>query len=200
MRAQGNDDGFRYYRCRARDLGIVCSQRGVVADKLEIKIVDLIRTIKTPADWKKNAIEAIGDLLGNQKLKERVAQIEEMNKQMDFRWDKGFIPNQEEYLQKRLGLQQELEQLKPMPFDELEVAADILQNFDKHWEKAADNPEEQQRLMHLIFEHIGIKNNAVVSVCLRPNYHVTFYQSGSDGRESLSGNFFLVTLLIPTTR
>jgi hypothetical protein len=35
--------------------------------------------------------------------------------------------------------------------DELEVAADILQNFEKHWEKAAGNPAEQQRLMHLIF-------------------------------------------------
>ena len=100
---------------------------------------------------------------------------------MDFRWDNGFIPDQEEYMQKRTSLQQELLQVRPLPFDELEVAADILQNFDKHWEKAADNPEEQQRLMHLIFERIWIKNNEVASVCLRPNYHVTFYQLGSDG-------------------
>ena len=65
--------------------------------------------------------------------------------------------------------------------DELEAAADILKNFEAHWEKAADNPVEQQRLMNLIFERIWIKNNEVASVCLRPNYHVTFYQHGSDG-------------------
>jgi hypothetical protein len=52
--------------------------------------------------------------------------------------------------------------------------------------------------MHLIFERIWIKNSEVVSVCLRPNYHVTFCQSGSDGRRLLSGNFFLVVLPIPS--
>ncbi len=106
-------------------IGIECSQRGVVAQELE-KVRDLIRTMKPPADWKDHAVEAISDLLGNQKLKERVAQTEETIKRMDFRWDNGFIPNQEEYLQKRLGLQQELVRLKPLPMDELEAAADIL--------------------------------------------------------------------------
>ena len=104
-----------------------------------------------------------------------------MIKRMDFRWDNGFIPDQQEYLQKRLGLQQELEQLKPMPLDELEAAAGLLEHFETHWKKADGNPAEQQRLIHLIFERILIKNNEIASVCLRPNYHVTFYQLGSDG-------------------
>jgi len=198
MRAQ-NWHGYRYYRCRARELGLDCGQKGIIAEELEQKVVDLVREMKPPADWKQHAIEAIGELLGNQELKERVAQIEEMIKRMDFRWDNGFITDKDEYLQKRLGLQQELEQLKPLPMEELETAADILTNFESHWEKAEGNPTEQQQLLHLIFERIWIKNNEVVSVCLRPNYHVTFYQSGSDWRESLSGNFFLVILLMPAT-
>ena len=77
--------------------------------------------------------------------------------------------------------------MKPLPMEELETAADILTNFESHWEKAEGNPTEQQRLMHLIFERIWIKNNEVASVCLRPNYHVTFYQSGSDGHRLLAG-------------
>jgi hypothetical protein len=85
-----------------------------------------------------------------------VAQIEEMIKRMDFRWDNGFIPDQEEYLQNRLGLQQGLEQLKPMSLDESEAAADLLEDLT-HWETAAENPAEQQRLIHLIFERIRIK-------------------------------------------
>ena len=92
-----------------------------------------------------------------EEIKERVAQIDEMIKRMDFRWDNGFIPDKDEYLRKRLGLQQELAQLKPLPMDELETAADILTNFEKHWAKAENDPTEQQRLMHLIFERIWIK-------------------------------------------
>ena len=135
--------------------------------------------------------------IGNQELKERVAQIEEMIKQMGFRWDNGFITDKDEYLQKRLGLQQELEQMKPLPMEELETAADILTNFESHWGKAEGNPTEQQRLMQLIFERIWIKNNEVVSVCLRPNYHVTFYQSGSDGRRMLAGKIPVKLLATP---
>lgn len=157
MRAQGGSSGFRYYRCRARELGLDCSQRGVVADPLEMKIVDLIRTMKPPADWKDHAIEAIGDLLGNQKLKNRVVQIEERIKRMDFRWDNGLVTDKDEYLQRRLELWQELEQLKPLPMDQLEKAADILQNFETHWEEATGNPADQQRLINLIFERIWIK-------------------------------------------
>ena len=87
-----------------------------------------------------------------------------------------------------------------MPLDELEAAAGLLEHFETHWKKAEGNPAEQQRLIHLIFERIWIKNNEIASVCLRPNYHVTFYQLGSDGRRLLSGNFFLVFLLIPVTQ
>jgi hypothetical protein len=80
----------------------------------------------------------------------------------------------------------------------LEKAADILQNFETHWEKAMGNPAEQQRLINLIFERIWIKNNEVSSVCLRPNYHVTFYQDGSDGIRMLAGKIpvSVVTLRI----
>ena len=79
------------------------------------------------------------------------------------------------------------------------MAADMLTHFDTYWKKAENEPEEQHRLMHLIFERIWVKENAVVTVCLRPNYHVTvyrtgnlptdvphiFYQSGSDGHPPL---------------
>jgi hypothetical protein len=63
-----------------------------------------LRELKPPADWKEHAVQAIGDLLDNQKLKERVAEIEAVIQRMDFRWDQGFITDKEEYLQKRLAL------------------------------------------------------------------------------------------------
>ncbi len=71
-------------------------------------------------------------LVGNRTLKDRIAQIEEVIRQMDFRWDNSFITDKDEYLQKRLTVQQELEQLKPIPIDNLEMAADVLTNFESH--------------------------------------------------------------------
>ena len=59
------------------------------------------------------------------------------------------------------------------------MAADMLTHFDTYWKKAENEPEEQHRLMHLIFERIWVKENAVVTVCLRPNYHVTVYRTGN---------------------
>ncbi|MGB8648481.1 MAG: hypothetical protein WCF84_24815 [Anaerolineae bacterium] len=67
--------------------------------------MEFVRTMKPPADWKEKAIQAIGDLLGDEKVKARVAEIEAVIERMDFRWDHGFITNKDEYLEKRLGLQ-----------------------------------------------------------------------------------------------
>ena len=38
-----------------------------------------------------------------------------------------------DYLEKRVKLQQELEQLTPIPDDKLETAADMLANFGDYW-------------------------------------------------------------------
>lgn len=182
MRAQGWH-GYRYYRCRARELGGDCKQQGVIATEIEQQVIDLVRHMKPPADWKQQVVQAMGDLVGDQKLEERVAQIEETIKRMDFRWDNGFITEQDEYLERRLGLQQELEQLKPIPMEELEAAADILTNFNECWTRAQDDPGEQQRLLHMIFERIWAKDTKVASVSLRPTYHVAFYRSGNAGAD-----------------
>ena len=54
--------------------------------------------------------------------------------------------------------------------------------------------------MHLIFERIWIKNNEVVSVCLRPNYHVTFYQSEDDGIRLLAGKIPIMLAAVPKSQ
>jgi len=90
-------------------LGHDCTQTGIGAEEVEQQVVDLIRQMKPRSDWKERAVQAIGELLGDQHLKERLVQIEEVIKRMDFRWDQGFITDKDEYLQKRLALQQELE-------------------------------------------------------------------------------------------
>lgn len=118
-------------------------------------------------------VDAMGQLLGDEHLEERIAEIKQVIKRMDFRWDHGFITDGEAYLEERVKLQQELEQLTPMADDDLEVAADLLQNFAAHWEAASGDPKEQQRLLQLIVARVWVRGDRVVALSLRPNYHVT---------------------------
>lgn len=63
---------------------------------------------------------------------------------MGFRWDHGFITDQNGYLNERGKLQQELEKLTPIADDELEMAADILTNFAARWELLNGDRKQQQ--------------------------------------------------------
>jgi hypothetical protein len=73
--------------------------------------------------------ESMGQLLGDKRLDERIAEIKAVIERMDFRWDQGFITDKGAYLVQRVKLQQELEQLTPIAENDIQTAADILVNF-----------------------------------------------------------------------
>ncbi|MEE4237091.1 MAG: hypothetical protein V2I51_10245 [Anderseniella sp.] len=50
----------------------------------------------------------------------------------DTRWDHGFITDEQKFLEQRIKLQQELEQLTPVDSNDLERAVDLLKNFSTH--------------------------------------------------------------------
>jgi hypothetical protein len=116
---------------------------------------------------------------------------------MDMRWDYGFIEDVDAYIEQRLLLQQELEQLTPIPDEDLAFAADLLAHFGEYWVAAQNAPEEQERLFHLMLERAWVVDDRVAQLCLRPNFQVTAgleserpteisvdlstYQNGSDG-------------------
>lgn len=62
----------------------------------------------------------------------------------NFRWDNGFILDKENYHEKRVQLQQQLEKLTPIPEDELSKAVDILEDFTTHWEKQVMNAKHRK--------------------------------------------------------
>ena len=135
--------------------------------------MDILKNLKPPKDWRERMVDAMGQLLGDERLDERIAEIKQVIERMDFRWDHGLITDGEAYLEERVKLQQELEQLTPMADDDLEVAADLLQNFAAHWEAASGDLKEQQRLLQLIVARVWVRGDSVVALSLRPNYHVT---------------------------
>lgn len=120
---------------------------------------------------------------------------------MDFRWDHGFIADQNAYLEERVKLQQELEKLTPIADDDLEIAADILTNFTAYWNATNGDRQKQYELIKLIVARVWVKDDHVTALSLRANYHVavginetstvelvdvdekkgTFYTGGADG-------------------
>ena len=168
-----HQDTYRYYRCRARDFARECSQKAVFADTVERQVVAVLKTLKPPTDWREHMIQAVGQLIGDQKLDERISQIKRIIERMDFRWDNGLITDKDAYLEERVKLQQELEQLTPIPDDELEVAADVLSNFTAHWESAKGDLKAQEALIKLIVARVWVRGDKVVGMSLRPNYHIT---------------------------
>ncbi len=174
MRPHSNGDGkYLLYRCRARSWGRKCPQGSVKADDIDEQVVKFLKVLKPPEDWRKRMVVAMGQLLGDTKLDERLKEVKTIIERMDFRWDNGFITDKDAYLAQRVKLQQELEQLAPMADDELETAADLLEHFTAHWEATNGDRQQQQRLIQLIVARVWIRGDKVVGLSLRPNFHVT---------------------------
>lgn len=56
-------------------------------------------------------------------------------------------------MEKRIQLQQELEQLTPT-YDELDRAVDLLNNFGTYWNDCGEDIEKQHELLKLILERV----------------------------------------------
>ena len=87
-----------------------------------------------------------------------------------------FIKDEQEYIQQRMKLQQELEQLTPIANDELERATDLLNNFKHHWKKRGDDVEEQAALIRQIVERVYVQGKLVTAITLRSNCHLVLGQ------------------------
>ena len=211
MRCQSQKDGgIRYYRCRSRELGYTCDQAGVSVEKIDDQVVSILMQLKPPADWRKRITAAMGEMLGEQSIEQRLAEINATIERMDFRWDHGLILDQTEYLEKRLKLQQELESLTPIPEDDLERAADLLVNFKEHWKACVDDAEAQYKLVKLIVKRVYVSGEEVVAMTLRSDYHIVLghklngptevpvdpyvYTSGSDGIRTRLVKLFWVSI------
>ena len=198
LRCQAQKGGRnRYYRCRANELGYDCDQPGVPVEEIDEQVVAILKRLKPPKNWKSGVTAAVGEMLQERNLDERLAEIQGIIKRMDQRWDHGFFTNEEEYIKRRLSLQQELEQLTPIPDNDLEQAANLLANFGTHWERLADDPEAQRDLLKLIVQRVYIDGHTVKAMTLSSNYHLVLgnntkgptefsvdpfvYTSGSDG-------------------
>ena len=162
----------RYYRCRAREMGYSCEQKGILTEDIDAEVVRILMSLKPVTNWRSGINRAVGELLGKKDLEERLREIREKIKRMDMRWDNGFITDEDEYVRQRLVLQQEMEQLTPVPDDDLQQAADLLKDFPKKWQATKGDDEARHQLVSMIVERVYAKDDEVVAMTLRSNFHL----------------------------
>ena len=163
--------GLTYYWCPTRSNGFDCDQKSVRTDTIDAQVIQTLVQLNPPEDWKEQVSGAVSRALGEQTLEQRLQQIRETINRMDFRWDQGFITDKADYLEKRLGLQQELEQLTPA-YDELGAAVDLLADFPTHWGDCKGDEELQHELIKLIVERVYVQDGQLVAMTLKSDYHL----------------------------
>lgn len=197
MRPQAQKGGkHRYYRCRAREFGYQCSQKAVNVEAIDAQVINILMNLTPPDDWRKGISKAMAELLGEKDLEERQDEIRERIRRMDVRWDNGFVTDEQQFLQERLALQMEQEQLTPVPDEDFNHAVETLENFSAHWQRLEGKEEERHELIKLIVERVYVEVDKVVAMTLKSNYHLVLghkvtgpteisidpvYQYGSDG-------------------
>lgn len=93
---------------------------------------------------------------------------------IDFRWDQGFI-SREEYIEKRRQLDLEIMALRPIDYDGLTEAADLIANFKQYWDACehVDEPEAaQQQLISKIVDRVFVYANRVIALALYGDFGV----------------------------
>ncbi len=166
-----------YYRCTANEFGLNCPQKRVNAKIIERQVIDALHAMRLSKEWREHILQSVGQVISNQQLEQRMTEIRDIIERMDFRFDNGFISNQSEYLEQRLRLQQELDNLTPIPTNQLEQAADMLDNFADYWQKTNKDRLLQHDLIQTIIEEVYVEGENVVGIVLRSGY---FLEMGSE--------------------
>ena len=162
----------KFYRCRAKEMGYSCTQKKVKVEIIDEQVMNILTQLRPPKNWKENIAKSIGDLLGEQKLDTRLAEIREKIERMDKRWDYGFITDEDEYIRQRVQLQHELEQLTPIDNEDLERAVELLDNFPLFLENCQGDTNAQSELIKRIVERVYVKGDDVVAMTLHSNCHL----------------------------
>ena len=163
------------YRCQARERGYHrCGQGVVHVDDMDEQVYHALASLHIPQGYKERVEEAVQNRVENEYAYKRMAEVEEIVRRIDFRWDQGFV-SEEEYIAKRRQLQEEMESLRPIDFDELMEAADLLQNFSSYWRdcETVDNPEDaRKQLITKIVDRVFIYDTHVIGITLHGDYGV----------------------------
>jgi hypothetical protein len=153
-------------------MGHICDQKMVKSAMVESQVISILQQLQPPVGWKSGINRAIGEFSGIENLEMRLAEVIEEMRRMDIRFDRGFFIDEQEYFEQRINLQQELEGLQPIADDDLERAAEDLREFWPRYQQCAGDIEAQHQLLSRYVERLYVREDEVVALTLKSNYHL----------------------------
>lgn len=148
-------------------------------DDLDEQVVAILANLDIPRDFRERIEHEVQGRVDNAAAMTRMEEINEIIERIDFRWDQGFI-SKEEYIEKRERLARELDALRPIDYDDLIEAADLIENFRDYWCGClkVDNPTEaRQQLLHKIVDRVFVHQGQVMGVVLHGDFGVVLGQT-----------------------
>jgi hypothetical protein len=168
-------DQHGYYCCLARDRGYKQCPQSIVSDRLiDQQVVEALSDLAIPDGFRERVETAVRSRVEHQTALNRMEEIQAIVKRIDFSWEQGFLSPQD-YVEKRAQLQRELESLRPVDYDSLMEAADLIQHFKQYWAECdqVDHPEEaRQQLMAKIVDRVFVYDKAVVAATLHSDFGI----------------------------
>ncbi|MBP7042352.1 MAG: recombinase family protein [Chloroflexi bacterium] len=179
-----------HYRCMARDRGYHrCEQGYAATDKVDEQVVRALVQVKIPEGFQERVEEAIRSRVEHAEALRRMAEIEEVVKRIDFSWEQGFL-TPEDYIGKRSQLQKEIDSLRPVDYDDLVEAADLLGNFQSYWDACENVPkpeEARQQLLAKIVDRIFVYDDRVIAIALHGDFSIVIDNETAASDEVIEG-------------
>ena len=160
-------DKLAYYRCIAHARGYEpCGQRYIRVEVLDQQIYEILSNLSFSDDIQARIEQAVKGRIENDANFRLMAEIEERVKRIDFSWEQGFLDPQT-YAEKRRQLQREIEALRPVDYEDLNEAADLVRNFRVYWdecEKADDPADARRQLVSKILKRALVYDDKIIAV------------------------------------
>lgn len=164
-----------YYRCIAHNRGYhKCEQKATQIDFVDTQVVRALSTLVIPLGFKERVENAVRNRVENAEALERMQKIKEAVERIDFSWEQGFFTPQQ-YVAKRRELEAEIASLRPVDYEDLMEAADLLENFRTYWDKCenVDTPDEaRKQLLAKIVDKVFVYDKTVIGVALHGDFGV----------------------------
>lgn len=168
-------DQLGQYRCVARDRGYhKCAQSAVPDNVIDEQVVASLSQLVIPDGFRERVEEAVRGRVENEAALKRMAEIQTIVERINFSWEQGFL-SAEEYIDKRSQLQKEMEALRPVDYESLMEAADLIEHFNHYWQacETVDHPAlARQQLVAKIVDRVFVYDRNVIAIALPGDFGI----------------------------
>jgi hypothetical protein len=170
-----NREGVAHYRCISRDRGYGACRQPHVSERIVLdQLVDVLSDLSQVDGSVAARIEAA--VTGRPSNEEALQQVRTLQRkdrvQTSYEFSKITL---EEWLKKTDQLEREIASLRPLDYDRLEEAADLITHFKAYWDQCdeVDDPKEARRqLMSQIIDRVFVYDDRVRAVALHPDFGI----------------------------